>query len=203
MKAKPIDHKAKHLFFHTLIPMENTKKTRGRQKLKLKFIEDDKSRIVTLTKRRTGVYKKASELCILTGVDIAILITTLSGKNFSFAHPNNEFVETQFSQKTILQKGILEPYREVHIKELAEQLEEVYNDMKLEEQRASTLKEMRDCRADNMWEVSMDDLRPNEAQKVKERLRELQAQIISIQNEQYLLHATSDVAETCAPNPTM
>ncbi|KAF5810225.1 putative transcription factor MADS-type1 family [Helianthus annuus] len=203
MEAKPTDHKAKHLFFHTLIPMEHTKKTRGRQKLKMKFIEDDKSRIVTLTKRRTGIYKKASELCILTGVDIAILITTLSGKKFSFAHPNNEFVETQFSQKNILQKGILEPYREVHIKELAEQLEEVYNDVKLEEQRASTLKEMRDSRAGNMWEESMDDLRPDEAQKVKERLRELQAQIISIQNEQYLLRGTSDVAETCAPNHTM
>ncbi|KAI3815538.1 hypothetical protein L1987_15209 [Smallanthus sonchifolius] len=189
--------------FVSSIAMENTRKSKGRQRLKMKFIEDDKNRVVTFSKRRNGIYKKASELCILTGIDIEILITTLSSKNFSFSHPSKEFVETQFWNETILPKGILEPYREVHIKELVQQLDDVCNDMKFEVQRASTLKEMKDNRTENVWEVSMDELPPDETWQVKEQLRELQARIFNIHIEQYRLRATSVVCETSAPNHTM
>ncbi|KAL8223946.1 hypothetical protein R6Q57_019421 [Mikania cordata] len=173
--------------------MENTRKSRGRQRLKMKFIEDDKNRTVTFTKRRNGIYKKASELSILTGIDIEILITTLSGKHFSFSHPNNEFVENQFRHQTILPKGILEPYREVHIKELVQELDKVHQDMKLEVQRASTLKDMKDNRTRNLWDVSLNDLSPDEARKVKAQLHELQSKIFNIHNEHYQLRMTSMV----------
>ncbi|KAI3712469.1 hypothetical protein L1987_71026 [Smallanthus sonchifolius] len=169
----------------------------------MKFIEDEKNRVVTFTKRRNGIYKKASELCILTGIDIEILIVTLSGKNYSFSHPSKEFVETQFWNETILPKGILDPYQEVHIKELVQQLDDVCNHMKFEVQRASTLKEMKVNRTENMWEVSIDELPPDEAWKVKKQLRELQSRIFNIHNEQHRLRTTSVVCETSAPNHTM
>ncbi|XP_076927103.1 agamous-like MADS-box protein AGL62 [Bidens hawaiensis] len=155
----------------------------------MKFI-DGKNRSVTFSKCRDEVYKRACELCILTGIDIAILITTLSGKNHSFVHPNNEIVKTQFSQQTTLPKGILESHRRVRFEHLAQQLEEVYEDIELEVQRASSLNEMRASRADNVWEVSIDELSPFEAQNVKEQLYELQDRIYSIQNEEYRLHST-------------
>nr|GEU85049.1 transcription factor, MADS-box [Tanacetum cinerariifolium] len=46
---------------------------KGRQKIPIKKIEKTTSRQVTFSKRHTGLFKKASELCVLTGAKMAIL----------------------------------------------------------------------------------------------------------------------------------
>nr|XP_027083800.1 agamous-like MADS-box protein AGL61 [Coffea arabica]XP_027083802.1 agamous-like MADS-box protein AGL61 [Coffea arabica] len=46
--------------------------TRGRKKIEIKMIDDLSNRQVTFSKRRAGLLKKASELCILTGAEVAI-----------------------------------------------------------------------------------------------------------------------------------
>ncbi|KAK4340123.1 hypothetical protein RND71_041585 [Anisodus tanguticus] len=43
------------------------KKTQGRRKIAIKPIDNQSGRHVTFSKRRLGLFKKASELCILTG----------------------------------------------------------------------------------------------------------------------------------------
>ncbi|KAL8120531.1 hypothetical protein AgCh_017640 [Apium graveolens] len=53
--------------------------------------------LVTFSKRRTGLFKKASELCTLCGVKIAIIVFSPGQKNvFSFGHPNLELVIDKF-----------------------------------------------------------------------------------------------------------
>lgn len=64
------------------------KQTQGRKKIEIKKIEETNSRQVTFSKRRTGLFKKASELCVLTGAEIAILVNSPGGKVYSFGHPN-------------------------------------------------------------------------------------------------------------------
>ena len=51
---------------------------------------------LTFSKRRSGIYKKASELATLTGSEIAILVFSQSGKPFSFGHPSIEAVANRF-----------------------------------------------------------------------------------------------------------
>ncbi|XWS40352.1 hypothetical protein CRYUN_Cryun18bG0133700 [Craigia yunnanensis] len=65
-----------------------TKATRGRQKIQIKKLEDESSRQVTFSKRRNGLFKKASELCVLCGVNIGIIVFSPKGKPFCFGHPN-------------------------------------------------------------------------------------------------------------------
>ncbi|XWS62495.1 hypothetical protein CRYUN_Cryun06bG0016000 [Craigia yunnanensis] len=48
-----------------------TKARRGRQKFEIKKLEDESSRQVTFSKRRNGLFKKASERCVLCGAKIA------------------------------------------------------------------------------------------------------------------------------------
>ncbi|ESR34578.1 hypothetical protein CICLE_v10006588mg [Citrus x clementina] len=55
------------------------KKTKGRQKIEMKKIENEGGRLITFSKRRSGIYKKASELMTLTGSKIAILLFSLLG----------------------------------------------------------------------------------------------------------------------------
>ncbi|KAD7477342.1 hypothetical protein E3N88_00478 [Mikania micrantha] len=49
------------------------KKSKGRQKIQMARMEKESNLLVTFSKRRSGLFKKASELCILCGLDIAII----------------------------------------------------------------------------------------------------------------------------------
>ncbi|KAH9679303.1 Agamous-like MADS-box protein AGL61 [Citrus sinensis] len=51
--------------------------------------------MITFSKRRSGIHKKASELVTLTGAEIGIVVFSPSGKPISFGHPSLEAVANQ------------------------------------------------------------------------------------------------------------
>ncbi|XP_026412313.1 MADS-box transcription factor 51-like [Papaver somniferum] len=57
----------------------------GKRRIEMKKIEDRQKRNVTFTKRRHGLFKKAADLCRLTGADIALLVISPGGKPFTFS----------------------------------------------------------------------------------------------------------------------
>ncbi|GMP74261.1 hypothetical protein CsSME_00031725 [Camellia sinensis var. sinensis] len=63
------------------------RKSRGRQKIAMTRMSNKSNRIVTFSKRRSGLFKKASELCTLCGAEIAIIVFSPGKKAFSFGHP--------------------------------------------------------------------------------------------------------------------
>ncbi|VFR02752.1 unnamed protein product [Cuscuta campestris] len=66
----------------------NKRVRRGRQRIPLTKIENDVHRQVTFSKRRSGVFKKASELSTLCGVDIAMVIFSPTNKAYTFGNPS-------------------------------------------------------------------------------------------------------------------
>nr|GEZ01307.1 agamous-like MADS-box protein AGL62 [Tanacetum cinerariifolium] len=64
------------------------KTSQGRKKIEIKKIEENSSRQVTFSKRRNGLFKKAAEVCVLTGAKIAIIVNSPGGRVFAFGHPN-------------------------------------------------------------------------------------------------------------------
>ncbi|KAK1432966.1 hypothetical protein QVD17_09869 [Tagetes erecta] len=52
----------------------------GWRKLKMKRIEDKNSRLVTFSKRRSGLVKKARHLSVLCDVDVAVIVFSARGK---------------------------------------------------------------------------------------------------------------------------
>ncbi|XP_057532823.1 agamous-like MADS-box protein AGL62 [Amaranthus tricolor] len=72
--------------------MATKKPPRGRQKIKMTKINDLSHRQVTFSKRRLGVFKKASEICTLCGVQAIIIVFSPGNRIFSFGHPNVESV---------------------------------------------------------------------------------------------------------------
>ncbi|XP_020589966.1 MADS-box transcription factor 2-like [Phalaenopsis equestris] len=54
----------------------------GRKKTELKLIERKDSRLVCFSKRRSGLFKKARELSILSGAQIGALVFSPAGKPF-------------------------------------------------------------------------------------------------------------------------
>jgi len=64
----------------------------GRAKIEIKKIENPSARQVCFSKRRVGLIKKASELSILCGSDVGIIVFSQAGKAFSFGHPCVDYV---------------------------------------------------------------------------------------------------------------
>ncbi|KAL6211901.1 hypothetical protein ACLB2K_017124 [Fragaria x ananassa] len=61
---------------------------KGRQRIEIHKIQDDNKRQVTFSKRRSGLFKKASELSILSGAEIAVIVESPGRKTFSFSNPS-------------------------------------------------------------------------------------------------------------------
>ncbi|XP_028764874.1 agamous-like MADS-box protein AGL29 [Neltuma alba] len=68
----------------------------GRRKIKMEMVQDAASRLVTFSKRRNGLFKKANELAILCGAELAIVVFSPGGKPFSFGHPSVDVVTQRF-----------------------------------------------------------------------------------------------------------
>ncbi|KAK4344182.1 hypothetical protein RND71_037276 [Anisodus tanguticus] len=75
--------------------MEN-KKGKGRRKIPMRKIEKQEDRYATFSKRRKGLYKKASELVAECDVDIGIILFSPTGKPFSFFHPTTDAIISRF-----------------------------------------------------------------------------------------------------------
>nr|GMD25955.1 agamous-like MADS-box protein AGL62 [Ipomoea batatas]GMD64864.1 agamous-like MADS-box protein AGL62 [Ipomoea batatas]GMD74258.1 agamous-like MADS-box protein AGL62 [Ipomoea batatas] len=72
------------------------KETRGRQKIAIKMIDNHASRQVTFSKRRSGIFKKAGELSVLCGAQVAVVVFSPKGKVFTFGHPSFDAVVRRF-----------------------------------------------------------------------------------------------------------
>ncbi|XP_042067422.1 agamous-like MADS-box protein AGL61 [Salvia splendens] len=69
--------------------MENSNgtKTLGRRKIPMRKIENKSSLLVAFTKRRGGLFRKATELSILYGAEVTILVQSPAPKLYVFGHP--------------------------------------------------------------------------------------------------------------------
>ncbi|MED6192917.1 hypothetical protein PIB30_014490 [Stylosanthes scabra] len=74
----------------------NSKKNKGRQKIEMKKMTKESNLQVTFSKRRGGLFKKASELSTLCGVDVALIVFSPGNKAYSFGHPSVESLIESF-----------------------------------------------------------------------------------------------------------
>ncbi|XP_051134993.1 agamous-like MADS-box protein AGL61 [Andrographis paniculata] len=75
---------------------ESSQQKLGRRKIPLQKIEKESNLQVTFSKRREGVFKKASELCTLTGAEAGVVVFSPGDKAHSFGHPGINFVSDKF-----------------------------------------------------------------------------------------------------------
>ncbi|KAI3431012.1 MADS-box domain-containing protein [Psidium guajava] len=82
--------------------IKTPKPSKGRKKIEIKKITNKSSQQVTFSKRRSGLFKKASELCILCGAHIAIIVFSPVHKIFCFGHPNVDYIVDRYVRGTSL-----------------------------------------------------------------------------------------------------
>ncbi|OEL15826.1 hypothetical protein BAE44_0023156 [Dichanthelium oligosanthes] len=71
--------------------------SKGKKEVEIKRIENKKARQVCFSKRRQGLFKKASELSILCGAMVGTVVFSEAGsRSFSFGHPSIDDVVNRF-----------------------------------------------------------------------------------------------------------
>lgn len=107
----------------------SSRKSKGRQKVEMVKMPNESNLQVTFSKRRTGLFKKASELCTLCGADVAIIVFSPGKKVFSFGHPCVETVVDRFLTRNPPQISgtmqLIEAHRNATVRELNMQLTQV------------------------------------------------------------------------------
>ncbi|KAK6124082.1 hypothetical protein DH2020_042167 [Rehmannia glutinosa] len=144
------------------------KKTMGRRKIEIRKIEKKTSLQVTFTKRRTGLFRKASELCVLCGAEIAILVQSPADKIFAFGHPSVEALIGRFESG-----GAVSP--ETGASSFRQFVEQVEGRQKYEEavRRLEMEKRMKEGEREFWWDEPFEGLELQELEEYAEALEVL------------------------------
>lgn len=91
------------------VPPPNGKKTKGRVKIKMEFIDNKLRRYTTFSKRKTGIMKKAYELSTLTGTQVMLLVASETGHVYTFATRKLQPMITSEAGKALIQTCLNSP----------------------------------------------------------------------------------------------
>ncbi|BAT96532.1 hypothetical protein LR48_Vigan02g016800 [Vigna angularis] len=169
------------------------KKTKGRQKIEIKKMSNEHNLRVTFSKRRTGIFKKASELATLCGVDIAVIMFSPSNQVFSFGSPNVDPVIQRYTAQgppPLLTLDLNEAHSTVDEGELHAQLNNLSDQMAAEKKHEEALKRlMKDVEEHSWWAMPMDSMNDAQLEKYKKMLEDLK-ECVNEKREKLLLQTT-------------
>lgn len=128
--------------------------------------------LASFSKRRSGLFKKASELCTLCGVEIAIIVFSPARKVYSFGHPNVESIIDKFFTRNVLPNSSSLLFVEARpgsstIQELNLQLTQVLKQLEAEQKRGELLDQMRKDSQTHWWEAPIEDLGVDELEELR------------------------------------
>ncbi|KAI6705576.1 hypothetical protein NL676_008538, partial [Syzygium grande] len=153
------------------------RRTRGRR-IEMRQVENKEDKLITFSKRRSGIYKKASELVTLCGSEVGVAIFSPTGKPYSFAHPSIDSIGNRFLNPNHPQNDgadtLVESYRRLRINELNQQHEELIDQVTDDRAQGKMLKRVTEGRdGEGWWEAPMEELNLEELKQMKAQMLEL------------------------------
>ncbi|XP_008790448.2 agamous-like MADS-box protein AGL29 [Phoenix dactylifera] len=174
----PIDPKLS-LLFVCIMPGRTG---HGRRKIEIKRIEEEQTRQVTFSKRRSGLFKKASEIGTLCGAQVGILVYSPGGRPYSFGHPGFMEVSDRFlpcvptpTRPAPPPANVLAPQLSKHYLDIVKGLEAAQAKGAVLKERFGVVPELK-ARA---YESDPEGLRLDELQDAVKRLESLQLRVYS------------------------
>ncbi|KAH7862640.1 hypothetical protein Vadar_007516 [Vaccinium darrowii] len=155
------------------------KTSMGRQRIEIKKIEKSSRLQVTFSKRKSGIFKKASELSVLCGADVAIIVSSPAGKVFAFGNPSVDAVVDRFlARKTCCEGSETESGSDVHL--LRDKHDKVVKELEAEEEREKAVEAARGGNGGGglWWNESIDGLGLNELEQYKAALEVLKSKVM-------------------------
>ncbi|KAL7243496.1 hypothetical protein ACSBR1_015818 [Camellia fascicularis] len=158
------------------------RKSKGRQKIAMTRMSNKSNRMVTFSKRCSGLFKKASELCTLCGAEIAIVVFSPGKKAFSFGHPCVDTVVDCFlSRNSPPNSGSLQLVKahcNANVSNLNLQLTEALDMLEAEKKRGEELNKMRKASRDGCWwEAPVSELGLQQLEQLKVAMEDLKKNV--------------------------
>ncbi|KAL2324305.1 hypothetical protein Fmac_023363 [Flemingia macrophylla] len=177
----------------------NSKKSRGRQKIEMKKMTNESNLQVTFSKRRSGLFKKASELCTLCGADVALIVFSPGDKVFSFGHPNVDAVIDRYlaraPEPNTGTMQFIEAHRVENVRDLNGQLTQINTQLETERKRASELARLKRATQAQLWWASpIDDMNRAQLGQYKVALEELKKHVGRLADRAILQSAAANPA---------
>ncbi|XP_057445072.1 agamous-like MADS-box protein AGL61 [Lotus japonicus] len=175
------------------------KSTSGRQRIPIEKIAKKSHLQVTFSKRRSGLFKKASELCTLCGVEIAIIVFSPADKAFSFGHPGVEsLIDCYFAQNSPSELSsshqLVEAHRNANARNLNMQLTQILNQLEIEKKYGDELDQARKARQRQFWwETPIDELGLYELQHLMLSMEELKKNVGKFGSKMMLMEQSSQI----------
>ncbi|KAG5226616.1 agamous MADS-box protein [Salix suchowensis] len=171
------------------------RKSKGRQKLEMVKIPNESNLMVTFSKRRSGLFKKASELCTLCGAEVSIIVFSPGKKVFSFGHPSVEKVMERYVTGNLPQTSgaflLIEAHRNARVHELNLQLT----------QREELDRMEKAGQSQNWWENPIQELGLAQLEQLKASLQYLK-QDVTRHAKQILIQNSTPPQPFIAANPS-
>ncbi|XP_026438434.1 agamous-like MADS-box protein AGL29 [Papaver somniferum] len=166
----------------TMIEMKTHKKGGdGRKRIKIEKIKDKSRLQVTFSKRRKGLFKKATELSILTGAQVALIAFSPAGKPYVCGNPDlllDRFVNGEASE--IHQRDHNDPEQRRYM--------EVEQELEAEKKRGVFLESLINCdlgvgNDKSWWDTYVDGLSLDELKQMKSDMEQLQKCVAQRSND--------------------
>ncbi|XVE51597.1 hypothetical protein DITRI_Ditri02bG0054400 [Diplodiscus trichospermus] len=174
----------------------------GRRKIEMEMVKDKGLRQVTFSKRRVGMFKKADELAILCGAQVATIVFSPGGKPYSFGHPCVEAVAQRFLNQEAT-PNVSIPCQLVDSQQerlLKQQLDCLLEQIEAEKKRGEVLEEaLKASGKDKVDEKSLNELNREELLEMMKSMRKLREKLkeraSEIEASSALLLLSSDIAK--------
>ncbi|XP_019427223.1 PREDICTED: agamous-like MADS-box protein AGL62 [Lupinus angustifolius] len=151
----------------------NPKKNKGRRRIEMKMIAKDNNLQVTFSKRRTRLFKKASELCTLCDAKVWLVVFSPTNKAFSFGDPNIDVVINRINEELEIEKKCSE--------ELAKQRKEAQERF--------------------WWAAPIEEINGERVDQLKSALENLKKNVVGVVERQNIVEGATAVAAAIPPPP--
>ncbi|XP_022975753.1 agamous-like MADS-box protein AGL62 [Cucurbita maxima] len=183
------------------------RKSRGRQKVEMVKMPNESNLQVTFSKRRSGLFKKASELCTLCGAEIAIIVFSPGKKVFSFGHPCVEALIERFVTRNPPPSSgtlqLIEAHRNANVRELNAQLTQVLNHLEMERKRGEELNKLRKANQPQCWwELPIEEMELYQLEQLKLSLDELKKNVMQQADRILIQTSNGNPPPQFFPTPT-
>ncbi|XP_010504899.1 PREDICTED: agamous-like MADS-box protein AGL29 [Camelina sativa] len=172
-------------------------KQMGRRKIKMEMVQDMNTRQVTFSKRRTGLFKKASELATLCNAELGIVVFSPGGKPFSYGKPDLDSVADRFLKEyddnddsdSGDEEGRGRRTRP-KLKRMSERLDTLNQEIEAEKKRGEKAQEKLESAGDRRFKKSIEALTLEELNEYKDKLETVHDRV---QSDASRIQASSDL----------
>ena len=147
----------------------------GREKIKIRKIDNITARQVTFSKRRRGLLKKAEELAVLCDAEVALIIFSATGKLFEYASSSMKEILEKYKQHSNNLDRVDQPSLELQL--------ENSDDMRQSQEVADKSRELRQLRGEDLQGLNIEELQRLESLLEKGLTRVIETKGEQIANE--------------------